>query len=99
VADVVALFFQNRIKIPYLNRNEKASHECSVLFFTPGRFKADIQCRSLNSTTTTTHLNDFNAHTTSTIQHGLIALNNNNNNNETHIWRFIPPVEITVVEF
>lgn len=69
------MFF--RIVIPNLNRNEKVFHQCSVIFFTPGRFKADIQCRSLNSTVP---------------QHSIL------NNSENHVWRFIPPVEITVIE-
>ncbi|XP_058454101.1 protein brunelleschi [Malaya genurostris] len=63
----------NHILIPSLNKDEKAFHECSVLFFTPGRFKADIQCRSLNSTG----------------DHG---------SSSSHVWRFIPPVEITVID-
>ncbi|XP_062549215.1 protein brunelleschi [Armigeres subalbatus] len=62
----------NHILIPALNKDEKAFHECSVVFFTPGRFKADIQCRSLSSTGET--------------------------GSSSHVWRFIPPVEITVID-
>lgn len=65
----------NHILIPALNKDEKAFHECSVVFFTPGRFKADIQCRSLSSN------GDVGSTPTS-----------------SHVWRFIPPVEITVID-
>ncbi|KXJ79652.1 hypothetical protein RP20_CCG000124 [Aedes albopictus] len=67
----------NHILIPALNKDEKAFHECSVVFFTPGRFKADIQCRSLSS----------NGDVGSTPS-----------SSSSHVWRFIPPVEITVVD-
>lgn len=49
------LSFQENLKItfaihstliPALGKNEKASHEVSALFFTRGRFKVDIQCKS-----------------------------------------------------
>lgn len=79
-ADVLGndcVFYHHSILIPALNKDEKAFHECSVVFFTPGRFKADIQCRSLSS-------NGDVGSTPST--------------SSSHVWRFIPPVEITVVD-
>lgn len=69
----------NHILIPALNKDEKAFHECSVVFFTPGRFKADIQCRSLSST-------------------GDAAPPPPSSSSSSHVWRFIPPVEITVID-
>lgn len=70
--------------IPALNKDEKAFHECSVIFFTPGRFKADIQCRSLNST------GDVVGVATAAAVAAAAA--------SSHVWRFIPPVEITVID-
>ncbi|XP_055539117.1 protein brunelleschi [Wyeomyia smithii] len=74
----------NHIVIPSLNKDEKAFHECSVLFFTPGRFKADIQCRSLSS------MGDGSA--PNCVAVGSVA------SSSSHVWRFIPPVEITVID-
>lgn len=73
----MTVLFRHSILIPALNKDEKAFHECSVVFFTPGRFKADIQCRSLSS----------NGDVGSTPS-----------SSSSHVWRFIPPVEITVVD-
>lgn len=85
--------------VPILNRNEKAFHECSVLFFTPGRFKVDIQCRSLSSINPTA----ANAVTTSTMANEHMPTVSIGNtvpllNSDMHVWKFIPPVEITVIE-
>ncbi|KAG5674986.1 hypothetical protein PVAND_004928 [Polypedilum vanderplanki] len=35
--------------ISSLNKNEMASHKCAAIFFTPGRFKVDIQCKTQSS--------------------------------------------------
>ncbi|XP_053690651.1 protein brunelleschi [Sabethes cyaneus] len=75
----------NHILIPSLNKDEKAFHECSVLFFTPGRFKADIQCRSLSS------MGESLATAGPTTAAAVAA-------SSSHVWRFIPPVEITVID-
>ncbi|XP_061511655.1 protein brunelleschi isoform X1 [Anopheles gambiae] len=82
----------NHILIPSLNKDEKAFHKCSVLFFTPGRFKADIQCRSLSST----------------LQPAATVLQRTDElggpaaapgpDSASHVWRFIPPIEITVLD-
>lgn len=79
------------ILIPALNKDEKAFHECSVIFFTPGRFKADIQCRSLSSTTATTAASVDSAVVVSSSSAA-------SSSSSSHVWRFIPPVEITVID-
>lgn len=68
-----------------MNENEDTVHECSVLFLTPGRFKADIQCRSSQELLKP---NDF-------IYGGEP---NSVTDNNSHVWRFIPSVELTVTE-
>ncbi|ETN60672.1 NIK and IKK{beta} binding protein [Anopheles darlingi] len=83
----------NHILIPSLNKDEKAFHRCSVLFFTPGRFKADIQCRSLSSTQPTPPTargDDGGA--------PIMPSVNAAPDSASHVWRFIPPIEITVVD-
>lgn len=88
-------FFLYSIEIPLLDKSEKTRHDCTVLFFTPGRFKADIQCKSLVYS---------NAIMTSNTSRPIVSSNastfisNNPANQSMHVWRFIPPVEITVVE-
>ena len=69
-----------RIIINSLNNNEHASHDCSVIFFTAGRFKVDIQCKS----------QQVQAQSSG----GAILAANDTH----HTWKFIPPIEITVVE-
>lgn len=102
-----------------MRKDEKANHECTVLFFTPGRFKTSIQChakpqQSLSANATTTNslfsrscpapqtATADHYHQTSTSLH--ITLNNitvgarNYHEQQEHIWKFIPPIEVTVVE-
>ncbi|XP_050076583.1 protein brunelleschi [Anopheles maculipalpis] len=83
----------NHILIPSLNKDEKAFHKCSVLFFTPGRFKADIQCRSLSST-----LQAAPQQRTDESGTGLPTLATPGPDSASHVWRFIPPIEITVLD-
>ncbi|XP_053674942.1 protein brunelleschi [Anopheles nili] len=81
----------NHILIPSLNKDEKAFHKCSVLFFTPGRFKADVQCRSLSST-----LQPTAQRTDET--GGVTLMSGSGPESASHVWRFIPPIEITVLD-
>uniref|UniRef100_A0A182IYU7 NIK and IKK(beta) binding protein n=1 Tax=Anopheles atroparvus TaxID=41427 RepID=A0A182IYU7_ANOAO len=78
----------NHVLIPSLNKDEKAFHKCSVLFFTPGRFKADIQCRSLSSTQQPSQRGDDSM--PPAVPPGP--------DSASHVWRFIPPIEITVAD-
>ncbi|XP_052893133.1 protein brunelleschi isoform X2 [Anopheles moucheti] len=82
----------NHILIPSLNKDEKAFHKCSVLFFTPGRFKADIQCRSLSSTLQTAPLQRPDE------SGGMPLITTPGPDSASHVWRFIPPIEITVLD-
>uniref|UniRef100_A0A182SBF3 Trs120/TRAPPC9 fourth Ig-like domain-containing protein n=1 Tax=Anopheles maculatus TaxID=74869 RepID=A0A182SBF3_9DIPT len=84
----------NHILIPSLNKDEKAFHKCSVLFFTPGRFKADIQCRSLSSTLQTAPQQRTDEAGTV----GISTLPAPGPDSASHVWRFIPPIEITVLD-
>lgn len=82
--------FSFSIEIPALKKGEKAFHECSVLFFTPGRFKADIQCNSSRSS---------DADITALENGDLVPYSSSTNQiMNSHTWRFIPPIEITVTE-
>lgn len=97
----------HRILIPFLGRSERASHECSVIFFTPGRFKADIQCSAQNSqmvsisshaaesTSSAGAGSSVGAHTVNTTG----SLSGHRSSSDAHIWRFTPPIEVTVVEW
>uniref|UniRef100_A0A6B2EIB5 Putative targeting complex trapp subunit n=1 Tax=Phlebotomus kandelakii TaxID=1109342 RepID=A0A6B2EIB5_9DIPT len=96
----------NEILIPFLGRSERASHECSVIFFTPGRFKADIQCSAQNSQMVS--ISSHAAESTSS-GGGVSSVGGNTANTsaslsgrrvsaDSHIWRFTPPIEVTVVE-
>ncbi|XP_059618131.1 protein brunelleschi [Phlebotomus argentipes] len=91
----------NEILIPFLGRSERASHECSVIFFTPGRFKADIQCSAQNS-----HMVSISSHAAESTSSGGGASSvvtgptsmSGHRHADAHIWRFTPPIEVTVVE-
>ncbi|XP_065355679.1 protein brunelleschi [Calliphora vicina] len=105
----VAISGPNRVRIPILRKDEKANHECTVLFFTPGRFKTSIQCHAKpqNLGTAATH-NSFLSRScpvpqpTENSLH--ITLNDitvgaqSYHEQQEHVWKFIPPIEVTVVE-
>ncbi|CAH0563486.1 unnamed protein product [Brassicogethes aeneus] len=57
-----------------LQSKEIASHECNVIFFTPGQYKVDIQCCAPDN---------FSTMCASTLSTG-------------HVWRFTPPINISV---
>lgn len=63
--------------ITSLSKNDVATHQCSAIFFTPGRFKVDIQCK-----------------TQSSLSAGLSTVSSNDTH---HTWKFIPPLEVLVV--
>ncbi|GAB0091455.1 Protein brunelleschi [Sergentomyia squamirostris] len=95
----------NEILIPFLGRSERASHECAVIFFTPGRFKADIQCTAQN--TQMISISSHAAESTSSGGGGVSSVVTANTSgslsghrpaSDAHVWRFTPPIEVTVVE-
>lgn len=45
------LLYLRSTLISSLSKNETATHECAAIFFTPGRFKVDIQCKTQSSST------------------------------------------------
>jgi len=61
--------------ITSLSKNDVATHQCSAIFFTPGRFKVDIQCKTQSSSS------------------GMSTVSNDTH----HTWKFIPPLEVLVV--
>lgn len=85
------LLFSNRIQIKSLQTNEKISHDCSVIFFTAGRFKTSIQCSHSGPLTADEH------HSLNTLAQNY-ALNMDNNKLDSQTWQYIPAPEITVVE-
>lgn len=108
----------HELHIPVLGPGERASHEISVLFFTAGRYKSDIQCRSLQVASSVTVMAArvvspqpqlrsaqppplpviirTNANTFLGGSSG--GLGGDVTGSSAHTWRFIPSVEITVVE-
>lgn len=109
----------SRLSIPQLDKNQSAQHRCSVVFFTPGRFKASIQCEakppsislpSVNqhpppTTTTTTTTNKVVDGSNVSVggrqvasSDSLLHQNKNCLDGYKHTWKFIPPIEITVIE-
>lgn len=99
------LFF-DRVRIPILKKDEKVNHECTVLFFTPGRFKTSIQCHAKpqqqqKHSPANTMLsrscpaNDPNLHIT---LNDITVGAQSYHEQQEHIWKFIPPIEVTVVE-
>lgn len=81
-----------------MNRNDAVFHECSVIFFTPGRFKADIQCFADTTPQARTSQQQQPQFYSKANIHVSKALNTSNRSAESQIWRLIPPVEITVIE-
>uniref|UniRef100_A0A1L8DWH3 Putative targeting complex trapp subunit n=1 Tax=Nyssomyia neivai TaxID=330878 RepID=A0A1L8DWH3_9DIPT len=93
----------NEILIPFLGRSERASHECSVIFFTPGRFKADIQCSAQNSqmVSISSHAAESSSSGCGVSSVGAITVSGTSGRrgaSDAHVWRFTPPIEVTVVE-
>ncbi|XP_030380620.1 protein brunelleschi [Scaptodrosophila lebanonensis] len=109
----VAISGPNIISIPILEKHEQTQHICSVIFFTPGRFKTSIECvsRPQISTNATndaalltrscpgaTNLGQLETLASSQQPHLNIMLESSYDEQQTHVWKFIPPIEVTVVE-
>ncbi|KAJ2945686.1 hypothetical protein O0L34_g525 [Tuta absoluta] len=82
----VATAGNNKVVLPVLPESEKAYHECTVVFLTPGEYKIDIQCSTTEPILEELSLRDSD--TPSIIQPHCSEV--------SHIWRFIPPVAISV---
>ncbi|VVD01877.1 unnamed protein product [Leptidea sinapis] len=70
-----------------LEESTKAYHECTVVFLTPGEYKIDIQC------STTEPLSDYPS---KDLEHSSIT--QPCVGEVSHVWRFIPPVAISVTD-
>ncbi|KAG8230131.1 hypothetical protein J437_LFUL010623 [Ladona fulva] len=70
----------NRVPLPQLSEGGEAYHESSVVFFTPGQYKVDISCSSIEEGSS-----GFLGKTIS-----------GSESSSSTTWRFVPPIEITV---
>lgn len=70
-----------------LEETAKAYHECTVVFLTPGEFKIDIHCSTTEPLT-----DDLN------VKEEQLSLVQPYSGEVSHVWRFIPPVAISVTD-
>ncbi|CAG9788774.1 unnamed protein product [Diatraea saccharalis] len=79
----------NKVVLPSLPESAKAYHECTVVFLTPGEYKIDIQCSTTEPVLEDTSvLRDTDQQSSIQPCAGEVS----------HIWRFIPPVAISVTD-
>ncbi|EDW02773.1 protein brunelleschi [Drosophila grimshawi] len=103
----VAISGPNRITIPVLEKSAQSQHNCSVIFFTPGRFKASIECatrpqqqgsgiltRSCPEATKLSQLETLSSPSANLNTLSASSLDEQ----QPHVWKFIPPIEVTVME-
>ncbi|XP_034834345.1 protein brunelleschi [Maniola hyperantus] len=83
----VATAGNNKVVLSTLLESAKAFHECTVVFLTPGDYKIDIQC-----STTEPILDEAPLVRDSQPSAQSCA------GEVSHIWRFIPPVAISVTD-
>nr|XP_036225165.1 protein brunelleschi [Bactrocera oleae]XP_036225166.1 protein brunelleschi [Bactrocera oleae] len=96
----VAISGPSRVSIPLLQKHAQIQHECTAIFFTPGRFKASIQCCSKPQQASTQSARG------QLLDYKMPALQANDivgsaasyHEQQEHIWKFIPPIEVTVIE-
>ncbi|XP_037957799.1 protein brunelleschi [Teleopsis dalmanni] len=109
----VALSGPNRVLIPLLQKNEQAEHQCSIIFFTPGRFKTSIQCytkpKQKKSVSITNPLlsrscpvpemnsSQAKADAAQLLLQDITGATSYHEQQE-HVWKFIPPIEVTVIK-
>ncbi|KAF9418907.1 hypothetical protein HW555_004427 [Spodoptera exigua] len=85
----VATAGNNKVVLTTLPESAKAYHECTVVFLTPGEYKIDIQCSTTEPILDEVPLIKESEHP-SIIQPCAGEV--------SHIWRFIPPVAISVTD-
>ncbi|XP_044738688.1 protein brunelleschi [Chrysoperla carnea] len=73
-----------KVLLPTLEEQGQTYHECIVIFFTPGQYKADIQC---------TAPENLNGSIDTNIGGAIV-----DGQQSGHTWRYIPPVEIRINE-
>lgn len=92
----VAISGPNRITIPVLEKHEQTQHNCSVMFFTPGRFKTSIECVTKPQQSSNSSIRPCPGSTDLSQLEILSA--SSFDEQQAHTWKFIPPIEVTVVE-
>ncbi|XP_048482017.1 protein brunelleschi [Plutella xylostella] len=85
----LAVAGNNKVMLESLAESEKAHHQCTVIFLTPGEFKVDIQC------STTEPVYDEPTSLSLGDQPSLMPTCAGE---VSHVWRFIPPIAISVNE-
>ncbi|EDX05640.1 GD21691 [Drosophila simulans] len=96
----VAISGPNRIAIPLLEKQEQKQHTCSVIFFTPGRFKASIECTSnpQKQAEQPAALLTRSCPAEAESAGQSVMFSSSYDEQQAHVWKFIPPIEVTVVE-
>ncbi|XP_037709096.1 protein brunelleschi [Drosophila subpulchrella] len=96
----VAISGPNRIAIPILEKQEQKQHTCSVIFFTPGRFKASIECTSnpQKQLEQPASLLTRSCPVETEKVGQSVMFSSSYDEQQVHVWKFIPPIEVTVVE-
>ncbi|XP_011210038.2 protein brunelleschi [Bactrocera dorsalis] len=96
----VAISGPSRVSIPLLQKHAQIQHECTAIFFTPGRFKASIQCCSKpQETSTQSARGQLLEHKMPAVQvSDIVGSAASYHEQQEHIWKFIPPIEVTVIE-
>ncbi|XP_068618004.1 protein brunelleschi [Battus philenor] len=85
----IATAGSNKVVLSTLTETAKAFHECTVVFLTPGEYKIDIQCSTTEPILEEpTIIKDVDSH--SILQPCSAEV--------SHVWRFIPPVAISVTD-
>ncbi|EDV31426.1 uncharacterized protein Dana_GF14556 [Drosophila ananassae] len=93
----VAISGPNRIAIPLLEKQEQKQHTCSVIFFTPGRFKASVECCSNPPKEQPASVLTRSCPAGS-LEENASLFTSSYDEQQAHVWKFIPPIEVTVVE-
>ncbi|XP_062121114.1 protein brunelleschi [Drosophila sulfurigaster albostrigata] len=94
----VAISGPNRITIPVLEKHAQTQHNCSVIFFTPGRFKTSIECVTKPQTQQKNSIPGSGSGATNTTSQLETMSTSSFDEQQAHTWKFIPPIEVTVVE-
>ncbi|XP_054742019.1 protein brunelleschi [Anastrepha obliqua] len=97
----VAISGPNRVSIPLLQKHAQIQHECTVIFFTPGRFKASIQCCSKPQPPAVqpAGVQTLDSGAAPALQiNEIVGSTASYHEQQEHVWKFIPPIEVTVIE-
>ncbi|CAG4956680.1 unnamed protein product [Parnassius apollo] len=85
----IATAGNNKVVLSTLMESAKAYHECTVVFLTPGEYKIDIQCSTTEPVLEETAvIKEPDSQSLLQPCAGEVS----------HVWRFIPPVAISVTD-